>query len=983
MKGELKMERASTGKRYLVLIMAMVIVVLTALGGPKPSYSSHYDTANIPLENSGFEQTSGLPGWSVFGTPAELAASSIRAYEGVQSLKLVDSSTTSNAGAESDRVSLLGAKEYRGSAQVYIESISSGHTADLYLNFYDAQGSKIGMNPVVWQSVGSPLQDWTTLEVSGTAPSHAVEVSLLLVLGKSVTGTVYFDEVKLEQYTENFDFEEPASNQVPMWSPFGAPSDLSISSTRAYEGSQSLKLSDQSTTSNGGAISSRVTVAPKTQYQASSRVYIESVSGGGADIYLNFYDASGAKLAMNPVLWNSVDGPSQQWTELKVTGTAPANAVSAEVMLIFGKSVTGVAYFDQVTIEPLMIGTFTNLGTQVTAAKVLGGAFGEENGEPVLYSVISAEPAKFISIRVSDGSLIRMIDLPDAKGAWSLARSDTGLIYIATYDSGRLYRYSPGDANVVDLGQPIAGESYLWDIKPGPSGKIYGGTYPNGKTFEYNPATNQFTDYGPMSSENYVRSVAYDAASHVIYAGIGPHAKLTKFDISTHTKQDMLPVSYADKEWVYDVDIAGGKLFAKINPSADMLVYDIQSQQVEYTIPLVGSYGVSPLSPSDDKVYYTTDQTLHYYDISDQLHASLNVDTGGYGAAYGFVQLDQGGFSDDVLAVWTREAKLLKYDMSSGQSEILIPELPEQALEIRSIVVGSDGHAYSGGFLAGGLGEYDPVSGTQVQYKGVGQAEGSTALGGKLYFGVYPGAAVVEYDPAFPGVFHERFRLDAYDQDRPFAMLGVEDENKLFIGTVTKYGKLGGVLASYDPSTGAYQANRHVIADQSIISLAYKDGFVYGGSSIYGGLGAVPTATEAKMFIWDVANEVKVAEFVPVPGKRAITELITGPDGSIWGVAEDTLFVFDPSTNQVVYSKAEFSADYSNADHIWEGASFALGTNGLIYGTFEGRFFRIDPATKVITDLRSNASTYLATDGNGNFYFKDVYNLWRYTEHAQ
>jgi hypothetical protein len=39
---------------------------------------------------------------------------------------------------------------------------------------------------------------------------------------------------------------------------------------------------------------------------------------------------------------------------------------------------------------------------------------------------------------------------------------------------------------------------------------------------------------------------------------------------------------------------------------------------------------------------------------------------------------------------------------------------------------------------------------------------------------------------------------------------------------------------------------RNVVQDQSIISLDYKDGKVYGSTSINGGLGADPTAEEAK-----------------------------------------------------------------------------------------------------------------------------------------
>ncbi|MFS8610600.1 MAG: hypothetical protein FWJ68_03570 [Planifilum fulgidum] len=137
-------------------------------------------------------------------------------------------------------------------------------------------------------------------------------------------------------------------------------------------------------------------------------------------------------------------------------------------------------------------------------------------------------------------------------------------------------------------------------------------------------------------------------------------------------------------------------------------------------------------------------------------------------------------------------------------------------------------------------------------------------------------------------------------------MTGSEEHHKLFIGTAPYYGQLGGAFAVYDTVTGEKQVYRNIVPNQSVISLAYKDGKVYAGTSIYGGDASVPVEKEAKLFVWDVATGKKIRETVPVPGETAIGALLVGPDGNIWGFAQGTLFIYDPKTGKVIYRGEKF-----------------------------------------------------------------------------
>src|SRR5690606_39178790 len=125
----------------------------------------------------------------------------------------------------------------------------------------------------------------------------------------------------------------------------------------------------------------------------------------------------------------------------------------------------------------------------------------------------------------------------------------------------------------------------------------------------------------------------------------------------------------------------------------------------------------------------------------------------------------------------------------------------------------------------------------------------------------------------------------ATGQDRPFGGIGVAAKNKVFFGTVPGYGQNGGELIEFDAGNNDQLTTYgQVVANHSIITLAYQGGKLFGGTSIWGGLGINPVATEAKLFVWDIDGKTKLHEFVPVAGAKAITCLINGNDGNIWGI---------------------------------------------------------------------------------------------------
>jgi hypothetical protein len=228
------------------------------------------------------------------------------------------------------------------------------------------------------------------------------------------------------------------------------------------------------------------------------------------------------------------------------------------------------------------------------------------------------------------------------------------------------------------------------------------------------------------------------------------------------------------------------------------------------------------------------------------------------------------------------------------------------------------------------------------------------------------------------------FELVGDGQDRPFAIAGDESSGKLYIGTVPGYGSLSGALTVYDIVTKQRQVFRNIVSNQSVVSVVYKDGFIYGGTTIYGGLGTSgPTETSGKLFVFDTATNTKVFEIAPAPGRKAVSGLLAGPDGLIWGVAEDYIFKFDPVTRQIVYNQVKLGRYGANST-VWADVFLVLGKDGNVYGTNVGkRFFRIDPDTMEFVLIKNGAGNYLTQDSDGNLYMSNDADLWKYTLPAE
>jgi outer membrane protein assembly factor BamB len=635
----------------------------------------------------------------------------------------------------------------------------------------------------------------------------------------------------------------------------------------------------------------------------------------------------------------------------------------------------------------------TSLGVPLSDVLLIGGTVSAgPDGDTVLWSVSSGNPARLNAVDPATGEAVARLDLPGANGSWAVDNSPDGSVYVGTYGDGRLYRWTAQNG-VADLGRPIASENFIWDVSAAADGMLYGGTSPGGKLFGYNPATGQFRDYGQLvTGQAYVRSVAAGAGK--VYAGTDPPGQLVELDPVTGQKRALPAPPGLDRtnQWLYDLDFVGGNLYARYGGATPgpLFVYDIARD--EWVDRIDTAHGLEVSAPDEQgRVYFVRSGELVRYDPADRTMTGTGVPFSGRVAntrGIGWAELDLPDYPGRSVVGLLWRGMMFRYNPQTGARSFVQTGVRGEPIDITALSHGPDNRMYVGGFLNGGFAAVNPDTGQREEFHTFSQSEAMVRHADRLYVGAYPDARVYSYDPGkpwnsleyspspepVPDANPERlFDFKSDLQIRPRALASAGDY--LAVGTMPDLGHLGGVLAVWDPATGTLQSSqRNVITDQSIVTLAYSGGILYGGTSIYSGQSATPpTQPEAKIFAWSVAERRKLWELVPAPGKPTVSGLTIDDDGRLWGIAGAEIFAVDPAAQQVT-TRLSFGGSQSGVGKIEFNP-----VDGMLYGVLAGtEVYRLDPATGQKYVLRSGPAAHLAVHPNGDVYFSGGSELFRY-----
>ncbi|WGG45331.1 hypothetical protein [Rossellomorea sp. DA94] len=791
---------------------------------------------------------------------------------------------------------------------------------------------------------------------------------------------------------QNGDFEAVPQTEtgIPHWSYWsgGLKSGLKVTGDKAYEGDRSLRIDNSGVT---GLFSQGADVTEGNQYKLSAQLYVEELTKGKPGIWLRWYNSEGKNIGDSPKYFDGLT--LNEWQKVTVEANAPAGAVRVKVFLYQASTAVTKGYYDDIKIYeksneqldlPFEYGDPINMGPAALAAKTQGAAIGD--GE--VYYATNGSPATFYANDAVTGEKLFSQSLPGSDVVWGMTIGSDGNVYFAGTYNGILYRYVVDERRLEEVGKSPS-DNWIWQLDATSDGKIYGATYPNAKVFEYDIDSDTLTDLGRFHEEqNYARGLG--VTDENLYVGIGTTAYLIKMNRETGEREEIhLPISGTSTS-VSNVWEYGDRLFVAYGTS--MLVLDVETEEVVHEMNWEYEHAydglISPPSPDDPSLIYFKDKRtneLWTYDMdTDETQAVEPKVTlpASPVKAYEWTTNENG---EQVLSILHHQIEYSTYNPKTKEVKVLYPEVEKQGLSIQSLEIGPDENVYMGGYQ-GSFGVYDTSTESYLlRERNPHQIEGIGFMNGDVYMGIYGGAQIYKYDPELPFKYEDGDSGDnpemvydiGDDQSRPFTFASGDD--KLFTGTISDYGKLGGALTIFDEKTGEWNTIRNIIENQSIIGLAYKDGILYGGSTTAGGLGIDPVEKEAKMFEYEASTgdyEVFDLELDGIKTPEMIGELSIGPDGNLWGaaygvnedgVANSVIFAMDPVSKIIVKQKEFYTGVLRGSQ--WRPFYLRWDDQGMLYTTVTRKLTVIDPETMMSKQLIGDTVNLMDIDIEGNIYY--------------
>jgi outer membrane protein assembly factor BamB len=660
-----------------------------------------------------------------------------------------------------------------------------------------------------------------------------------------------------------------------------------------------------------------------------------------------------------------------------MTVTRRIVAASASVLLTAVGAIHGTGASAEPTPAIVHEGTIP-----LTATTVAGAASGNmPDGRPRTWAVVSGSPAYLAEINPVDGTLVETYPLEGAGGAWGVELAADGTVWVASYSNGRLYYLAPGAGAVVNAGAPTPGTSFLWQVDTDADGIAYTGTFqgfapaePAARLAAYDRSTGQYRDYGTFGDQ-YAYTRATAVLGDTVYVGMGTTAAIFAVDIETGEKRE-IPLPISGCQFAYEMATSGTDLYVRFECTKKNYGYVYDTVTGTWSEQIVNYLSQRIGRDTAGTTYFVTNSQLNAR-TPDGTITALDAQMGAKGI--GVVTADGREY-----VVGITNSLLSRYDIASGASTQIAVPLEGTPVRPRAAAWGPDERLHIGGYFSGGLASFDPNASSEPWSfdPRLGQPEGLVKVGSRFYAGVYPGARIYEVDPTRPltdGNPKLAFELTDENQDRPFAM--AEAGTLLAVGTVPGYGSLKSALALHDPDTGATRVFEDLIEDQSIIALAYADGVLYGGTSVWGGAGIEPTQADAVVFAFDVSRQ-KLLWTRTIPGQRQVVAVETTPGGQVYAASRGTLVALKQDTGRIVSTHTIAPYDWSKfSGGTWNGVSLVYNeADRTLYGATADKIFRADPVgRRRVQVLEGMSGAFLTVGPRSRVYWVDGQQLYSTT----
>lgn len=628
------------------------------------------------------------------------------------------------------------------------------------------------------------------------------------------------------------------------------------------------------------------------------------------------------------------------------------------------------------------------LGQPISAVSTPMAAFTTtDDGTPIAVAVVEGSPARLTAVHAATGSVVYSANIteqdePNVAG-WAITTSKTtGKVFVGG-SLGTVYVFDPNTLTF----RPVAQQYSIRDLfyvraAPADNGDIIFTTYPDGKVLRFRPSTNTWRDYGTLGHGN-AYTMGVDVRDESVYVGTGTgDPGLWRIDMVTGRKSRvLLPETIRENpevDFVQDVTATRRFLYIRIAGLDLVLVYDrIKSQWHDRIDNVAGMIAEGMHSGQSDDVFLARPgKGTIKYDPATKMEMALpqKMNPGAF-RGYAWLEVTKGVETKSLVTV-NSSFVLHAWTPAVGEVHVTPSAAKPAPRLIRSLAFGPNGNLNVGALGdAGYFQQINPRTLASKSIRAPRQVESFTSSGDYLIYGTYPGARIRRYDPdlvAAPGLNPSQPSKIGLQQDRPLTMVAA-GAGRTAIGSMANYGVLGGALTVYNNSTGDVDVYADIVPNQTPQALVYRDGKIYGGTGVTGGLGATPRAEQGKLFVFDLSTRTVTDIIVPVPGEANVSALAFDDDGRLWGLTADSVFMVNADTFQVVtyqrYSNFQDRKPYAR------GRSLEVVKDQLV-GSTRGRIFVIDPKT-LKRELIAHG-TNLAVGADRNYYYSRGSHLLRW-----
>ena len=490
-------------------------------------------------------------------------------------------------------------------------------------------------------------------------------------------------------------------------------------------------------------------------------------------------------------------------------------------------------------------------------------------------------------------------------------------------------------------------------------GVIWAVTYPNSGVVSFNPKTREFKDHGYVHKENwrqYQRYVAADDDGWIYFAVGNTTSQIIAFDPRTGKAKAMIPQDERGKGSALVYRRMDGKVYGKPAGGGPDNWYEFHRGDGRK----IGKH-----ERADQKPIITSHQGLFHRDFPNGR------------------KLDTCDLVDRVLITSdpkTGKKTKVKFDYSIAGAHIMgLAAAPNGTI--------CGGTAFPMRFFS-----YDPKADKWINRAAYGQWNTVARRGDRFFVGGYGGGYLLEWDPASEWIETEKGKPGCNPLyltqcsptiNRPFDLLAHPDGKRLVLAGGPGYGYTGGGLMFWDRATKDRVVIEHkdILPEHATMSLvALPDNKLLGGSTTSPGTGGEKKATQAELYIMDMATKKVEWHEVVFPGVQGYTDMCLAPEGLVYGIADQVrFFVFDPRKRKIIHEQnTEAALGRSVAQ---QGSRvFVLAPDKTIYMLFGKGVARVEPGMFAIK-LLAKSPVKIGLGGDildGRVYFGSGSHVYSY-----